>query len=97
MPRVIDTISVTEALRRNCPGLEASFEGDGRLAVLDPDEETDVSNAAGQRALIFRPEGSRIEWEIAGAEVWHGVAALSLAGLSSVEVPRLSVVTWDST
>lgn len=97
MARVIDTISVADTLRRNCPDLCAPFEGDGVKAILDPDAQTDVSNAAGQRALIMRPDGSRIEWEIAGVEVWHGVVALSFAGLSSVEVPRLSVVTWDST
>jgi hypothetical protein len=94
MARIIDTITITDWLRQNVPDAPFPFLGDGLQVILDPAEHTDVCSAAGQQATIVRPDGSRIDWRIAGVEVRHGVPALFFAGLAAQEVPRLSRVEW---
>ena len=94
MTRVIDTIRITNELRRHLGADALPLPGEGLLVILDPSEPTDVSDAAGLRATIERPDGSRIEREITTAEVRHGVAALYFQGLDAEEVPRLAKVSW---
>ena len=94
MAQVIDTIRISGALRRSSTGLVVPFEGDGLLVILDAHEGTDVSATAGRKATIVRPDGTRVEWSVAGAEVRHGVPGLYFAGLAQADVPRLSQVTW---
>jgi hypothetical protein len=95
MQRVIDTISISDRLRHNVPEMSCPFSGDGLMVILDPSEQTDVLSATGRRALIVRPDGTSIEWRIAGVEVRHGVPALFFEGLVKLEVPRLSKVRWE--
>ena len=95
MASVIDTIPISETLRRNVPQVQAPFPGDGLMVILDPydPEPIDASGAAGRRASISRPDSSGLQWVVAGVEVRHGVVALYFEGLAQSEVPRLSRIT----
>jgi len=94
MGRVIDTISITDDLRQWVPGLDVPFKENGLQVILDFKENIDVSDTAGKRATILRPEGSATTWIIAGSVVHHGVPAIFFEGLLAAEVPRISEITW---
>jgi hypothetical protein len=94
MAQVIDTIRISGAGRQPSTGLVVPFDGDGLLVILEAREGTDVSATAGRTATIVRPDGTQLEWSVAGTEVRHGVPALYFAGLAQADVPRLSQITW---
>ena len=94
MAKTIDTISITDELRKVVSGIEIPFEGDGLQVILDFQEHLDVANTAGKRATIHRPDGSTVTWIIAGSVVCHGVPAIFYKGMLAREVPRFSKITW---
>ncbi len=92
---VIDTIPMTDVLYRHQPGLKAKYQSDGLLAILDPDETTEVPVVSGSVVTIFRPDGSSIVRVVTVAERPSTVVGLFFAGLRPEDVPRLSHIKVD--
>lgn len=92
---VIDAIPMTVALYRNQPELKAKYQADGLLAILDPNETTEVPVASGSVVTILRPDGSSIVRAVTVAERPSAIVGLFFTGLRPEDVSRLSHIKVD--
>lgn len=92
MPQVIDTFEHRTSGRVRIP----EFDGDGLVAILDPEQIHSTEQLAGTNVRVQRPDGSLLNRNVTASTVRHGVVALFFSGAGTTDVPRGSLVTWNA-